>query len=59
MATPHVSAAVALFRAANGACTDSQGKSRLKATATDLGIPLEDDTFGAGIVNPFAAGATC
>jgi hypothetical protein len=34
-------------------------RSRLKATATDLGIPLEDTTFGAGIVNPLAAGTTC
>jgi serine protease len=59
MATPHVSAAAALLRAANGACSAPQVRSRLKATATDLGVPLEDDTFGAGIVNPLAAGATC
>jgi serine protease len=59
MATPHVSAAAALLRAANGACTDSQVKSRLKATATDLGPIGPDNTFGAGIVNPLAAGATC
>jgi serine protease len=59
MATPHVSAAAALLRAANGACSAPQVRSRLKATATDLGIPLEDTTFGAGIVNPLAAGTTC
>jgi serine protease len=59
MSTPHVSAAAALLRAANGACTAPQVRSRLKATATDLGIPLEDDTFGAGIVNPLLAGASC
>jgi subtilisin family serine protease len=59
MATPHVSAAAALLRAANPACSAPQVRSRLKATATDLGVPLEDDTFGAGIVNPLVAGATC
>jgi subtilisin family serine protease len=59
MATPHVSAAVALLRAANGACTDSQVKSRLKTTATDLGVVGPDNTFGAGLVDPNAAGATC
>jgi len=59
MATPHVSAAAALLRAANGACTAAQVKSRLKATATDLGAAGPDSTFGAGLVNPLAAGTTC
>jgi subtilisin family serine protease len=59
MATPHVSAAVALLRAANGACTAAQVKSRLRTTAGDLGTPGPDSTFGAGIVNPLVAGATC
>jgi subtilisin family serine protease len=58
MATPHVSAAAALLRAAGG-CAAAQVRSRLKATATDLGIPGEDSTFGAGIVNPLGAGASC
>jgi serine protease len=59
MATPHVSAAAALLRAANGACTAEQVRSRLKATAMDLGTPQEDAMFGAGIINPVLAGATC
>jgi serine protease len=58
MATPHVSAAAALLIAVAN-CTDSQVKSRLKATATDLGAVGPDSTFGAGLVNPLAAGATC
>jgi hypothetical protein len=53
-----VSAAAALLRAAGG-CTASQVKSRLKATATDLGAVGADSTFGAGLVNPLAAGASC
>src|SRR4249920_93563 len=59
MATPHVSAAAALLRAANGTCTAAQVKSRLKMTAGDLGTPGADSTFGAGIVNPLVAGTTC
>jgi len=59
MATPHVSAAAALLRSAPAACTASQVKSRLKNTATDLGVPGQDSTFGAGLVNPLAAGTTC
>ena len=59
MATPHVSAAAALLRAANGACTAAQVRTRLKATATDLGAVGSDSTFGAGLVNPAAAGNTC
>jgi subtilisin len=56
MATPHVSAAAALLRAANGSCTDSQVKSRLKATAMNLGNPTQ---FGAGLVDPNGAGKIC
>jgi serine protease len=59
MATPHVAAAAALLRAANSACTAAQVKSRLKTTAGDLGTPGADSTFGAGIVNPLAAGGIC
>jgi serine protease len=58
MATPHVSAAAGLLRAA-ASCTASQVKSRLKGTATDLGAVGSDSTFGAGLVNPLAAGASC
>jgi serine protease len=59
MATPHVSAAAALLRAANSACSAAQVKSRLKSTATDLPPAGPDSTFGAGLVNPLAAGTTC
>ncbi len=55
MATPHVSAAAALLMAAAG-CDDSHVKTRLKATATNLGPATQ---FGAGLVNPLAAGTTC
>lgn len=55
MATPHVSAAAALLIAAAN-CTDSQVKTRLKATATNFGSPNQ---FGAGLVNPQAAGTSC
>lgn len=58
MATPHVSAAAALLIAAAG-CSDSEVKSRLKATATDLGVGGNDSTFGAGLVNPLTAGTSC
>jgi subtilisin family serine protease len=59
MATPHVSAAAALLRAANGACTAAQVRTRLRNTAADLGPSGEDSTFGTGIVNPVAAGTSC
>jgi serine protease len=55
MATPHVSAAAALLIAAAN-CTDSQVKTRLKATATNLGSANQ---FGAGLVNPNLAGTSC
>jgi subtilisin family serine protease len=55
MATPHVSAAAALLLSA-GNCSDSQVKTRLKATATNLGSVNQ---FGAGLVNPQLAGASC
>jgi serine protease len=58
MATPHVSAAAALLRAAAN-CSDSQVKSRLIATAVDLGSLGKDSTFGYGLVEPNAAGKTC
>jgi serine protease len=55
MATPHVSAAAALLIAAAD-CTNSQIKTRLKATAVPLG---NANTFGAGLVDPNAAGKVC
>lgn len=58
MATPNVSAAASLLIAA-ASCSDSQVKARLKSTATDLGPQGFDTTFGAGLVNPQAAGTSC
>jgi serine protease len=63
MATPHVSAAAALLIAAAN-CTDSQVKTRLKATANTTLTPTNGagpfaQQFGAGIVDPNAAAATC
>jgi serine protease len=59
MSTPHVSAAAALLRAANGACTAAQVRIRIRDTATDLGALGEDSTFGTGLINPVLAGTIC
>lgn len=63
MATPYVSAAAALLIAAAG-CTDSQVKTHLKATASTNLTPTNGagtfaQQFGAGIVDPNAAGKVC
>jgi subtilisin family serine protease len=55
MAAPHVSAAAALLIAAAN-CTSSEVKSRLKGTAVSLG---NANLFGAGLVDPDAAGTSC
>jgi subtilisin family serine protease len=59
MSTPHVSAAAALLRSANGACTAAQVRTRIRDTATNLGALGEDDTFGTGLINPVLAGTIC
>ncbi|MDA0184438.1 S8 family serine peptidase [Solirubrobacter phytolaccae] len=60
MATPHVSATVALI-IASGVLgpnpTPDQIEARLKATARDLGVPGPDETYGAGMVDAGAATA--
>ena len=61
MATPHVLAASALLIAAAN-CTDRQVNTRLKATANtnlNTGGANFAKEFGAGIVDPNAAGASC
>jgi serine protease len=58
MATPHVSAAAALLVAAKN-CTASQVKIRLKATANKNVNSYNAQEFGAGLVDPQAAGASC
>jgi subtilisin family serine protease len=59
MATPYVSAAAALLRSAFPACAASDVRARLLNTATDLGTPGPDATFGSGEVDPNTAIAAC
>jgi subtilisin family serine protease len=55
MATPHVSAVVALLLQANSALTDSQIKEALYKTAKDLGSAGWDKYYGYGRVDALAA----
>jgi serine protease len=67
MATPHVSASVALLMAApNNNCTADTVKPRLKAMASKNLAPVTPNNptnfannYGAGLVDPQAAGASC
>jgi subtilisin family serine protease len=55
MATPYVSAAVALLRAKVPGLTPATVRTRLMATADDLGAPGFDAMYGAGRIDPAAA----
>jgi hypothetical protein len=55
MATPHVSATVALMRHVNPSLTDSQIKSILYSTAKDLGSLGWDKYYGWGRVDAYSA----
>jgi hypothetical protein len=55
MATPHIAGIVALMRQANPNLTSEQIRQILLDTATDLGTAGEDNTYGMGIANAFAA----
>jgi len=55
MATPHVSATVALLKQANPSLTDSQIKDALYKTAKDLGSAGWDIYYGWGRVDALAA----
>lgn len=55
MATPHVSATIALLRQVNSASTDTQIKDALYKTANDLGTPSWDNYYGWGRVDALAA----
>ncbi len=55
MATPHISATVALLKQANPALTDAQIKDALYKTAKDLGTAGWDRYYGWGRVNALAA----
>ena len=55
MATPHVSAVVALLKEVNSALTDAQIKDALYKTAKDLGSTGWDKYYGWGRVDALAA----
>lgn len=55
MATPHVSATIALLRQVNSALTDTQIKDALYKTAKDLGTAGWDKYYGWGRVDALAA----
>jgi subtilisin family serine protease len=55
MATPHVSGVAALIFGKNPNLTPSQVETIMERTATDLGVPNYDTTYGWGLVNAQAA----
>jgi len=55
MATPHVAGVVSLLLAARGPMPPADVAALLRDTSHDLGEDGRDDTFGAGLVNAYAA----
>jgi subtilisin family serine protease len=55
MATPHVSGVAALIFGKNPHLTPDQVETIMERTATNLGVPNYDTTFGWGLVNAQAA----
>lgn len=55
MASPHAAGVAALMLAANPALTPAEIENFMTTTATDLGAPGRDDSFGFGLVNAFQA----
>lgn len=55
MAGPHIAGVVALMRASNPDIDVITIKEQLMATAIDLGNPGEDNTYGHGFVDAYAA----
>lgn len=55
MAAPHVVGALALLREAHPNRTGSELKMALYLTATDLGAPGEDNDYGMGVIDVWAA----
>ncbi len=55
MAAPHVAGCIALLKQAAPGMTGRQLKAILFSTATDLGTAGEDNTYGKGLVNVYAA----
>lgn len=55
MACPHVAGAVALVKQKFPFLTPAQIQAKLRGTATDLGVPGTDTTYGSGLINCDAA----
>lgn len=55
MATPHIAGVIALVRQANPNLTVDEVKQILYSTAYDLGTAGEDNAYGYGMVDAFAA----
>jgi subtilisin family serine protease len=55
MASPHVAGVIALLMEAFPAATGTEIKLALIATATDLGVSGEDNTYGHGLIDAGAA----
>lgn len=55
MACPHVAGAIALLKEVNPSLTGVQIRDILYETATDLGTPGPDNTFGNGLIDVWAA----
>ena len=55
MASPHVAGAVALLKSFAPNLTGKQIKMALYNTAKDLGTPGEDNTYGMGLIDVYAA----
>lgn len=55
MASPHVAGAIALLKSAFPSLTGHQIKMALYNTARDLGTPGEDNNYGKGLIDVFAA----
>jgi len=57
MSAPHVAAVAALMRALRPDLSADEIVALLASTATDLGAPGRDATYGYGLVNAYAAAA--
>lgn len=55
MASPYAAGVAALVKSADPALTATQVAADVTATATDLGPKGRDNSYGAGLVNPFTA----
>ncbi|MGE3986228.1 MAG: S8 family serine peptidase, partial [Dehalococcoidia bacterium] len=58
MATPHVSGLAALIKSSDPSLNASQIRGKIQTTATDLGTPGLDSSYGYGLINAVAAVGT-